>query len=311
MILKDREGVAADIDRLEALLNHPGADRRSRLEIEDQIRRLKAGDRGERDAAYHMRVYFGDNPNWVVINDLRLEHDGLVAQIDHLVINRLLDFWLCESKHVSGGVKINEFGEFTAVQKGVPPRAMASPIEQNQRHVRILQRIIDSGAVTLPKRLGLTIRPNLRTVVLIANGQISRPKQPVAGIETVIKCESFRDHVNREADRGNPLELAKLVSQDTLRAVGEQLVSLHRPVAFDWEQRFRLAAETPPAAKPRPAAIASPPRREPTEPQARLAPTCQSCGDPLTRGVVQYCRKNTERFQGRLLCMPCQAKLPS
>lgn len=35
---------------------------------------------------------------------------------------------------------------------------MASPIEQNAKHVLILQKLFDSGLVNLPTRLGCTIK---------------------------------------------------------------------------------------------------------------------------------------------------------
>jgi hypothetical protein len=46
----------------------------------------------------------------VVIHDLRIEHRGRVAQIDHLLINRVLDIFVLESKNYYYGVKISEEG---------------------------------------------------------------------------------------------------------------------------------------------------------------------------------------------------------
>ena len=43
----------------------------------------------EGKAAIELDTHWGHSPNHVIIHDLRIELDGLVAQIDHLLINRL------------------------------------------------------------------------------------------------------------------------------------------------------------------------------------------------------------------------------
>jgi len=51
------------------------------------------------------------------------------------------------------------------------PYGMPSPIEQNRRHVAVLEQVFATGQVALPKRLGLaTIRPRIRPLVLTSNG---------------------------------------------------------------------------------------------------------------------------------------------
>ena len=51
----------------------------------------------------------------MVIHDLRLEVDGRVAQIDHLIIDRFLTVWVCESKHFAEGVGVDEHREWVAL----------------------------------------------------------------------------------------------------------------------------------------------------------------------------------------------------
>lgn len=45
------------------------------------------------------------------MHDLRLDIEGQVAQIDHLVISSMLEVFVCESKSYTGGVTVNEHGE--------------------------------------------------------------------------------------------------------------------------------------------------------------------------------------------------------
>ena len=64
--------------------------------------------------------------NRIVIHDLRLELNGRVAQIDHLVLNRLLEVYVLETKHFTEGVSINDQGEFS-IWFGGKPRGIPSP----------------------------------------------------------------------------------------------------------------------------------------------------------------------------------------
>ena len=143
MIIKQADDKHHRLDSLQSLLSHPNADASTKKRIDREILNIKAGIRGEEEAAYEMKVHWGDSKNWMIINDLRIEHNDLVAQIDHLLINRWLEMWVCESKHFSEGIAINEHGEFAAFF-GSKPFGIPSPIEQYSQHILILKRIFDS-----------------------------------------------------------------------------------------------------------------------------------------------------------------------
>lgn len=325
MIIKPREDQADSIARLEALLGHPAATRHHVERIRQQIDAIIKGDLSESKAAYAIDVHFGASPNWAVIHDLRIELDGLSAQIDHLLINRLLDIYVLESKRLANGIKVLPNGECLTF-RGRVPIAIQSPIEQNKMHVRMLQRVLDSGALALPKRLGVTLRPKLHSLVLVAEGRISRPNTPVPGIESLIRTEMIHTHIATAADKGNPLDLAKLIGRDTLAALAQQFVTLHRPIDYDWQRRFGLASAAtmdkvvplrrppaaptaePPAAVAKPVAVAEPvavPAVIEAAPP-RVAAACDACAAPVSPGVKRYCQTNKDRFEGRILCMACQ-----
>ncbi len=170
---------------------------------------------------------------------------GRVAQIDHLVINRCLDIWVCESKSFAQGVAINEHGEFTRFH-GRTPIGIPSPLEQNRKHIDVLKSLLESSAFRLPTRLGVAIRPNYESVVLIANGaRITRPKAPVPGLDRVVHTERLRSLIERSIDEASALTMLgstlKIVSAETLEAFARQLAALHRPIVFDWHGKFGLA----------------------------------------------------------------------
>lgn len=247
MIVKPYRDRDADLQELERLSTRRDCSPGTRAQIEAECRKIRAGQKGERAAAYSIDFHLARRDDWAVIHDLRLEWLGRVAQIDHLLINRVLDVWVCESKHFSDGVAINEHGEFTAFFQG-RPRGIESPLEQNHRHVKVLDSVLGSSICALPRRLGIEIRPKIRSVVLVsATGRITRPKQPFPGLETIVKADQLRSTINATVEAMSVTETlltgAKVIGVDTLRAFAEQLAALHRPVRFDWASRFRMDQE--------------------------------------------------------------------
>src|SRR5664280_2087772 len=99
MQIKAADDVQPDIHAIQALLRRPDLVGETRANIEQELRTMRAGAEGEQDAAYEIEFYCGKSKNQATIHGLRLEINGRTAQIDHLIINRLLDIWVCESKH--------------------------------------------------------------------------------------------------------------------------------------------------------------------------------------------------------------------
>jgi hypothetical protein len=326
MIIKPADDKQPQRIALQNLLNHPLADAATKKRIEQELRNIQAGIRGEEEAAFEMKVHYGASANWMIIHDLRIEHGGLVAQIDHLVMNRWLEMWVCESKHFSQGVAIDEHGEFTAFF-GSKPYGVPSPIEQNNRHILILKRLFDSGAVKLPTRLGFTIKPDLKSLVLVSKGaRISRPKMKIDGLDTIIKNDMLFKTIDKSVDDANPLVMAKIVGRDTLEALARDIVKLHKPIEFNWHAKFGLAAQpsqTAPAEPVHPAVAqaAAPtlpakaaPSHQTTEPaddtqKSKQKLICYSCGEPVPYNVAKFCWFNKPKFGGNLYCMECQKKV--
>ena len=97
MLIKQADDRTKDIDTLKALAS-PDVTPEIRDTIDREIRNIQSGMRGEAEAAYEMEFHYGTSNNWMIIHDLRLECEGRVAQIDHLLINRFLDIYVCERK---------------------------------------------------------------------------------------------------------------------------------------------------------------------------------------------------------------------
>ena len=149
MLLKPADDKNPDLQALQALSQRPDATAEQRKRIEQEIRNIQSGIRGEQEAAYEIEFHYGKSRNWMSIHDLRLECEGRVAQIDHLLINRVLECYVCESKRFAEGVAINDQGEFTAFFNG-RAYGVPSPLEQNRRHIAVLESVFKTGQVPLP-----------------------------------------------------------------------------------------------------------------------------------------------------------------
>ena len=283
MLIKAADDQSALLEDLERRAAGTGADARQATR---DLRIRRAGIKGERDSAYLIDFHFAEAPNWAVIHDLRIEHGNRVAQIDHLLINRWLDFYVLESKHFHAGIKITEDGEFlqwNAYRKSF--EGMASPLEQNERHIEVLKDAV--SRIELPVRLGVRIPPSFNSLVLVASkARIDRPRKFDTG--RVIKADQFKKRIWKDIDEESPLlglfrTAAKIVSKETLEGVARQMVALHRPLNRDAKPMQEQPDATPPAprnsARPRaPASIPTPtPRPQAPEPVVVGAPSCNSC----------------------------------
>jgi hypothetical protein len=305
MQIKAADDRTVDVRALEELASSSDLPAPTRQRIEGEIRSIRAGVVGERDAAYEIEFYFGASRNYVTIHDLRLEHDGRVAQIDHLIINRVLQVWVCESKHFVDSVSINPQGEWTRSYRG-REYGVPSPIEQNKKHIPVLEEVFKSDAVSLPRRI-FTMRPELLSLVLVSNNAvIKRPRTKVEGLDTVIKAERLKTGIFDTWDDRVRTMVQRLVKTETIERIALDLVALHRPIAFDWTAKFGLTHEsgnTPPPPLPAPA-VATTQRGNRDDPSGK---PCDRCGGSTTFAEVAYCRYNAKVFNGRRYCRPCQA----
>jgi hypothetical protein len=246
MLIKEADDQSQAMAELERLATGTGPEAKRASE---DLRRRKAGLKGEAESAYLINFEFGKSRNWAVIHDLRLEHDGRVAQIDHLLINRWMDIYVLESKHFHAGFKITEDGEF--LQWNDYKRTytgMPSPLEQNERHIAVLREVV--AQIDLPTRLGIRIAPAFVPLILIApRARIDRPKE--FDSSRVIKADQLKKQIWKDIDDENPIlgllkTAAKIVSRETVEYVASQLAMKHKPLGrHPGNTRSNIAPGTP------------------------------------------------------------------
>ncbi|WP_228028189.1 nuclease-related domain-containing protein [Chitinibacter fontanus] len=242
MIVKAPDSKQAQLNELNLLLERGDLSTQQRENISSEIYRVKQGEVGEQNSAYEVDFYLKDSKNWMVIHDLRIEHNGRVAQIDHLLINRMLEVYVIETKNFNADLEINDSGEFTAIYPkkkfGIP-----SPLAQNEKHIVVLKDL--SKTLPLPTRLGVTLHPDFISVVMVSKNQrISRPQK--YDTKNVIKADGILEWITKtnaeDVSFGRVFGgLAKFVSSDTLQDVAEVFTRHHRPHKTDYIAKFGLA----------------------------------------------------------------------
>ena len=245
MIIKKMVSKHEEIAELAALLKGKLTSYQ-RFLIERELKAIRSGVSGEKDSAYYIDFYFGDSNKWAVIHDLRLEHKGQVAQIDHLLINRFFDMYVLESKNFSYKLKITPEGEFQTYY-GKEYVGIPSPIEQNKRHIHLLDLFLKHRDI-LPKRIGISIRPKFKSLILISpRSIIARPPEKKFDTGSVIKADTLRTKIDREVAKQNPLAdlatISKTCSSRTLMDAARSLAGFHKPKKIDYRARFGLSVQ--------------------------------------------------------------------
>jgi hypothetical protein len=263
-----------------------------RSRFERDLALTLAGMDGEKEAAYYIDFHLKDSRNWMVIHDLRLEWDGRVAQIDHLIINRMLEMYVVESKNLKTKVRYQN-GGWERVN-GREWEGFPCPVEQNRRHIYVVKELIESKQLT-PTRLGVNLSPSYFNVVAV-NPACSI----VGGFPKDVKVWKM-DGVARELldDIGNPLALLSVVAPETLEAFARKLVACHRP-ACGREQPGNMELRDTPMTMP----------GMPRVDAAADNSVCEGCGGVVTKAESSFCRMNKGRFAGKVLCRKCQGFAP-
>lgn len=317
MILKSADDKTPQTAQLAQLSTNPHLGEAQRKWATDELFRLRMGIKGEQDAAFYLDSHFKDSPNHVVIHDVRLEVDGDVAQIDHMVFYRAGGLYLFETKNYSGNLHINAHGEFTAeygrVRIGIP-----SPLEQSRRHEKVLSKLLERLEISSRVQKALDMH---HLVLLHPKAIIHRPPEKAFNTSNVIKADQFPEWHRKFVDsRITALEALRLMANmrsiDTLKEWGEKLLRQHRrmplkslpdhlfPSGLPGQVNQSIQAST---AKPLPvdggkAVVA----QSDTSHLAKKL-ICAQCGEKITFPEGKFCWGNEKRFGGLQYCRAHQA----
>ena len=296
MLIKTKETHQGKVDYLKDLLERDFPEDKKLL-IERELKTIYSGVKGEETSAYYLEFDFKKSKNWALIHDLRIEHQGQVAQIDHLLIGRLLDFYVIESKNFAYGVSISDEGDFSYFHKN-RPRAIASPIAQNERHIRLLEQVLMEKDL-LPKRLGLVLKPTFHNIVLISpTSRLTKPKSGTFDCSMVMKSDRFIERMHEDFSDdsfSSMMNLTKVISQENLRLFAVKLAAMHQSVDIDYVAKFGLTQDEPAVEEP----VA----------EYGETPVCPKCGKDMVRRTVKKGDNAGKAFYGCSAFPKCRATL--
>lgn len=264
MILKHADDKQADIDILHNLASQASSTRQ-RSDVQSEIDNIVAGMRGEQDASYYLDQEFRHREDAVVIHDLRIEEEGDVAQIDHLVISRRRQAFVLETKALKATISCNDAGEWEAVY-GRDRYPIASPLEQCKRHAAVLRRWLGRRETALREVI---------PVVLAAPTTKLGQRASAHDDPDLVKSDLFPRWYEQRTSASATHVVQKgqeMMSEDELAGIGFSLVKAHSPIQFDWRRRFGFPSLVESETSPTPAKIhVSPPRAaaEPVQDVAR------------------------------------------
>ena len=296
MIIKDKDSSQEKIDYLMDLMDRDFPDEK-KCQIERELKMLYSGDKGESSSAYYLDFDFKNAKNWMLLHDIRLEHNGDVAQIDHLLIGRLMDVYVIESKNFNYGVSISEDGDFSYFYKN-KPISIPSPIQQNARHIRLLDKFLHDEDL-IPKRLGIRLKPSYKNIVLISpNSRLSKPNTGIYDCSPVMKSDRFFERFQNDAKGtkddtlDSMVSLSKCISADNLQILAEKIALHHKPAEVDYISKFKLKESL-----------------EVSETKSAYStdlPICDKCGSKMMKRIAKKGNSKGNEFWGCLSFPKCK-----
>lgn len=186
------------LERLESL--HIQATAQQKIEIERDIKLLSYGIYGEENVAFELSNSYLP---LIVLHDLRLEYEGLSAQIDYLIITPKLCL-IVECKNLYGNITINQNGEFIReinYNRKRYKEGIYSPITQNMRHLEMVKRI---GMESKKNGLFLAsfekhFADNYKSVIVLSNPKtiVNMKAAPGEIKKQIIRTDQLITHIKK------------------------------------------------------------------------------------------------------------------
>jgi len=241
-VIKEFESRVADIECLEALIKENSSNASLKKKLETELRKIWMGDKAEKNAGYLIGSIYKDLPESFLINGLRLDFDGDVAQIDHITLNSIGVVFLFETKTFSTGIKIDDDGVFwrwdgyrkTYIE-------IPSPLEQSKRHERVVRHALG--------KIGYKPEVIKHLVVVDYKAKLIKPKQ---GFENVCRPDMVEKAIADSLQKTNIFKAVKIVGKIIsgkkhtplqTKVFASKLVALHSPINFNFRAKFGLTPE--------------------------------------------------------------------
>jgi len=235
MVLKNIDSKEDDINILKELYQKSSSNKQKEL-ILKELKKVEIGYKNEKDNAYYLNFY--DNDRFILLHDIRLEYNGKVAQIDHILIT-LIDIVVLESKSFKGVLTINSDGSLT-VNYTKFKKTFPNPVEQTKRHAKLLKEFLED-------KLDLPLRHKLLGGLPISYKVLIHPQTTITNQtlpEDFARSDSFFTKRREEIDKLDTLTILKktstLINEDLRKKIASLLISSHKPISIDYRKKFPI-----------------------------------------------------------------------
>ncbi|KQR18783.1 nuclease-related domain-containing protein [Deinococcus sp. Leaf326] len=285
----------------------------------------RAGDAAEAQMAHYLKRAFGDDSGIHVFHNLRFEHEGEVAQIDHLVLHRA-GMIIVESKSVTSAVRINDRDEWARQWNG-RWQGMASPVLQARRQAELLRSFMQAHKEGLRNKILLGLKQGgfkafmIDVVVAISDQGLVECRE---GRPEVRKADQVPDRVRElmteHSKLAHPFSRDKRSEQWGFNLASEEFarISAFLRAKHQEVKPVRCAGEEDPASSVLPAPKAVAPTHFPPSlaPSRAVSPSavrvqcgkCQGQDVEIKFGHTYYlkCRQCDGNTPIKLTCPRCQ-----
>lgn len=216
-------------------------------EIEKQIAIAEYGIKGEETIAFELK---NSGMDMYILQDISLEHEGLSAQIDYLIVTRKR-VYILECKNLIGDIEVNSSGDFIRtyqVHGKKIKEGFYSPITQNARHLQIIKEVRKAGRsnIITKKLFENFFDENYKSIVVLAN-----PK-------TVLNAKYAKKEVKEQIVRADQLvqkikEMDKQVeyarSEKEMLELANYFLEKNQSDRWDYAEKYEKILEQVEASK--------------------------------------------------------------
>ena len=203
--------------------NHANLDRKK---VESHLKLFSIGQTGEKQVLFELQNAMLP---FLVLHDIYIEFEDYKAQIDFIVITHKF-ILILEVKKLFGNIRVTDKGEFQRVvmknNRVVNKEGMYSPINQVERHVAILEKLLkSSGTISkCPIKYAVTFA-NPKTILDISKSA------PATIQSSIIRHDQIKSFIKKELEIKSPV----MMLDHSLYQIADVILQNSKEKAFNVE----------------------------------------------------------------------------
>ena len=175
---------------------------------------------------------------YLVLHDVYLEFEDYKAQLDFIVITHK-SILILEVKKLFGNIRVTDKGEFQRVitknNRVVNKEGMYSPINQVERHVAILEKLLKSSGTIAKCPINYAVTfANSKTILDISKSA------PSAIQSKIIRHDQIKSFIKKELEKKSPV----LMLDQHLYQIADKILQHNKEKDFNVEDYILTASQS-------------------------------------------------------------------